>query len=458
MGREVLLLHLFTHHNKYYAYDTNKNKILSVSKGVFSELQKLKKSGINDYISNDEVNEFKEAVLQLIYKGYFTSNYIKRIEFPFIDYASDILSNNILKVILQVTRDCNFDCRYCSFAGNGTYNRTHEKRKMDFSVGKSAIDFLSERCGDANLVYITFYGGEPFLEFDLIKSCVNYSLDKIKTKDILFNATINASILNDEIICFLENLPFDLLISLDGPEDIHNYNRRFRKTGQGTFSTVMKNIDNLMKNHKKYFDEHVTFNSVILNRNKLYEVEEFFDVKLHIPKTKYKIQYADLTGVDYIGFDNSSFEDIDERNVADLDDINDYNGFCKIIEQNSYFPTVWCHKGPCFTGVQRLFVTCEGNFYPCEKANVKSDILKIGDLKTGFDLAKIKSLLNVCKLSESDCYSCWARRFCDICALKCIDYEKNEISYEVKINECDNVRSKATNYMKKYCERKDSKI
>ena len=102
MKIEVPLLHLFMHRDKFYAYDTNRNKIFCVTKGIFYELKKLKKTGINGYISNDEKNEFKETVLQLIFKGYFTPNYIKKIEFPFINYASDILSNNIIKVILIV--------------------------------------------------------------------------------------------------------------------------------------------------------------------------------------------------------------------------------------------------------------------------------------------------------------------------------------------------------------------
>lgn len=211
------LIHLFTYQSNYFVYDTNANKLMNIPQEVYIELNELKKVGISRYLDSAK-NNASIIVSKLINKGYFSQSNFQKIEFPNKEYVEDLLKGNINKIILQVTRDCNFDCRYCSFAGNGVYDRTHEKKNMDFSVAKSSIDLLAKRSIYSDKVYITFYGGEPFLEFDLIKKCINYATSIIKTKDIVFNATINASILGNDIINYLKKTHLIFLLVWMGLE------------------------------------------------------------------------------------------------------------------------------------------------------------------------------------------------------------------------------------------------
>ena len=452
---DIPLIFLFTHKENFYVYDTNRNKLMNVSKEIYTELHKLKNTGVSKYIKSKTCNtDSKQAVLQLIDKGYFLPSNLQKIEFPNKEYVPDLLNRNINKLILQITRDCNFNCRYCSFSGNGKYQRTHEKKQMNFSTVMSAIDMLQSNSVDSGKIFITFYGGEPFLEFDLIKKSIDYALSTLKSKDIFFNATINASILDEEIISYLEKVSFDLLISLDGPKDVHNENRRFRSNGQGTFDIIINNIKNLMKNHKAYFEDHVTFNAVLLSTNKFSEIENFFINNLGVSTQKVKVQYADLSGMDYLqDISNDLTTPSPETELTEsalFDNLEDYSDFLNKFFKNDKLPPVWHHNGPCIPGVQRLFVNCEGDFYPCEKSFETCDCLKIGNINCGFDMEKINALLNLGNLSMVECNNCWAKRFCNICAIKCVDFENDELSHNQKMTMCKQVKQQTINNLKRY--------
>lgn len=458
-SKEKPLLHLFAYNKGFYVYDTNRNRLMRVSKSLFSELSTLQNIGIGDYISigkNTESSE-RRAIIQMLEKGYFSASNLEYMEYPGVEYTADLLRRSVDKVILQITRDCNFDCRYCVFAGNGKYTRTHEARRMDFSVIKAAIDFVSQNSSDSKTVYITFYGGEPFLEFESIKKATKYALKTIQTKDVVFNATTNASLLTDEIIDYLETLPFDLLISLDGPEEIHNSNRRFRKTGEGTFELVMNKIENLKSRHRSYFERNVSFNAVVMQKSYLPRIEAFFKEEMQIPDKRVRIQYADLTGVDYINRNNDFYQDLyvkDEIETTYTEKISNFSDFLETFNDKSMLPPVWHHNGPCIPGVQRLFVNYKGDFYPCEKAFETSPCMEIGNVFQGFDYSKIKELMNIGQLSKNECNLCWAKRYCDICAAKCVDLETGEISSEKKLYMCNDVRERTHRHFINYIRKK----
>jgi organic radical activating enzyme len=102
-------------------------------------------------------------------------------------------------MILQVTQQCNLRCQYCAYSG-AYYNRTHNSARMSFETAKRAIDFLLARSHESDHVHVGFYGGEPLLEFDLIKRCVDYVKKSVEGRSITFGITTNATLLNDEKI------------------------------------------------------------------------------------------------------------------------------------------------------------------------------------------------------------------------------------------------------------------
>ena len=115
-------------------------------------------------------------------------------------------------------------------------------------------------------------------------------------------------------------------------------------------------------------------------------------------------------------------------------------------------PRKWHHNGPCIPGFKRLFVDTEGAFYLCEKVLERKEFI-IGDIYTGIDKNKVDQLLNIGKLTETRCMSCWASRFCNICAAYCNDVETDRITSQQKHLECDRQEAKSLLFLKQYIDK-----
>ena len=124
------------------------------------------------------------------------------------------------------------------------HQRSHSNKDMHWETAKKSIDFLREHSVDSTQVNIGFYGGEPLLRFSLIKQIVAYAREKFDGKELAFTITTNGTLLNEEIISYFEKEDVQLMISLDGPKEIHDKNRVF-PNGQGSFDTVMENLERL---------------------------------------------------------------------------------------------------------------------------------------------------------------------------------------------------------------------
>ena len=122
---------------------------------------------------------------------------------------------------------------------------------MTWETAKKAIDFLREHSVDSPEVNIGFYGGEPLLEFPLLKKAVEYSEQQFEGKKLTFNITTNGTLLNDEMIYFFQDHDVSLMISLDGPKEINDKNRVFAN-GKGTFDTVAKQISRIREIAPQY--------------------------------------------------------------------------------------------------------------------------------------------------------------------------------------------------------------
>lgn len=141
----------------------------------------------------------------------------------------------IRKIVLIITQACNLACVYC-------YEQYKSNQQMDFQLAQRIIDGEIEKFGDTHLLTIEFFGGEPFLKFDLIKSVFNYVQERYHTYNIRFCATTNGTLLSSEVTSWLAKHKdvFECTLSLDGTEEMHNVNRPYRD-GQGSYSDI--NID-----------------------------------------------------------------------------------------------------------------------------------------------------------------------------------------------------------------------
>lgn len=240
---------------------------------------------------------------------------------------------------------------------------------MSESVAFRSVDFLYEHSKDAYEVIITFYGGEPLLNFELIKAIVMYSKNKFKTKSVSYNMTTNGSILNDDIISFLIEYDFSLLISLDGDEEIQNQHRKYLHDGGSTFDAVWNNVKTIKDNYPSYFNSNISFNSVFLRDESSENVFKFFESN-GILKSMVNIRSADLNGIDYtyslisLNENQNISENFQDKFINILKSFNNKNRITK----------EWHHNGPCVPVARRLFVNAEGNFSHVKKSIVNHPV------------------------------------------------------------------------------------
>lgn len=427
---------LLTYKNKeYFVYDVNKNEVKHISRETYSDLQSRTCERIN---SNNDI-----AILQ--FQGYLSSDRPTSIEQALTPYLPVYMNTRVSGIVLQVTQNCNLKCKYCSYAMNGLYNRTHSVQHMSWDIAKRAIDFLKKHSGDLQNIRISFYGGEPMLNMQLIKKVVLYAEEIMPYKNINFAMTTNLTLFSKELLDFFVDHDFRITVSLDGPQKFNDKNRFFAINGESSYDTVMGNLK-IIASNPDYLQSNIQINAVVDKSADPQEILNFFqqhDILKNVPvelstvnDSNLKIQY--YTSSDYLkrgkinafksmlakAYDISIEDDV-------LDDI--YEKITKKSAPYSKLKQVH-HNGPCIPGIKKLFVNVAGNFFPCEKANEMSTHLKIGDIYSDFDGDKIKLIYNIGKISEEECINCWAIKLCSSCAVNIDDGTK--ISKELKKSRC----------------------
>lgn len=436
LKNDIPIMKTFTHNGKYYLYDTYTNRLLHISKEYYAELNDLQRIGLENYKQMKKDTLAYNGVLGLIQKGMLKTAWISEIVHPATKFIDAILNRCLSDLTLQVTRNCNLRCRYCLFANKNGIERGHEKVNMPWLIAKRSVDFLYEHSKDARKLTIAFYGGEPMLNFSLIKKVTEYSAQLFFSKNITYRMTINGTVLTNDMIEFLVKNNFYIAISFDGPTEIQNRHRKFLDTGADTYNTVINNIERIKESSPLYFERNVSFIPVAFADEDEHIVFNFF--KEHgISPDKLLFLDADLSGVDY----NSNYLlDYAERRFNYSKDEDAYSNKATI-------PSKWHHKGPCIPSIKSLFVDVDGSFYPCEGFLALPE-LAIGNIENGFDREKIISYLNIGQIDEGGCKSCWLMRFCSICALNCIDVDKKMITREQKKMCCEGQEYRAISFLK----------
>lgn len=449
----------FKSYNSFFVYDTNSNKILNVSPDAY-EL-------INSNRNKDEILNYPE-IKTLISAGYLMDNYPGAIVHPNTDFVPEILEHKVRKVTLQVTQQCNFRCEYCVYSG-GYQNRNHSARNMDWETAKKAMDFLIAHSRDSQEIDLSFYGGEPLLRYDFIVKCMEYITKEAEGKRVTFNITTNGSLLTEEMVEFFMNYEVKIAISLDGPAEIHNKNRKF-VNGEGTFDAVYTNIKELGKKYPE-FRKGLLFSMVIDPQNTFSCIDNFVSLEddffdgtsvtgafIASEYRKGKMEYSEqfieewqYARFKYMLFLVGKFSDKYNSKVlaASFIDIAEYVKNTRY----KYMPLgeKEHHAGPCVPGQLRLFVNVDGDFFPCEKISESSEIMKIGSIQTGFDIEAVKRLLNIGQLTENECKHCFAIRNCSLCAMAADAGDNNGLSRDKKLEACQKIRTGFMETLKDIC-------
>lgn len=338
---------------------------------------------------------------------------------------------NVSRLLLEIAEACNLRCRYCVYSGKFVDSRKHSTRLMSWEIAKRSIDFFfdwivrNEKYRyNPYILSIGFYGGEPLLNFEVIKNSVFYSkslvksgIKELKGATLNFGITTNGLLLNDEIMEFLINNDFFLTISLDGPPEIHNKNK-----GIGVFEKVMEKIEKICKRYPDYYKKNVSYSIVYAKDTDLKKVKDFFSQDIF--ENSAKLNFGDVVyEYSYLNFPEQG---LNEKQV--IEEIKEKKRkkekLTKIEKEivRNYFPfelntLILREEGDygaiCTLGSKKLFVTLDGDFYGCERTGRS---FKIGSLKKGFDFEFIKRVeIEWREKTSKKCKRCPAQAFCSAC-------------------------------------------
>lgn len=451
-------IHLFSTPLGYYIYDVNTNNVLKVPAEIYY------------YLGGEKVygTETTKSYLQNLKKeGFLKSNKVRITKHPLEDFLPFYLDNGLENLVLQVTQNCNLRCEYCVYSG-GYNTRTHTNKRMNFETMKTAIDFFIQHSKNTRVLSFGFYGGEPLLEMDLIKKGVEYIEKVTEGKKVQYTFTTNGTLLTEELFAYLVAHGFRILVSIDGPCEIHDFHRKFANSEKGSFEILIRNLKKLQDAYPAYFNENVGISTVLdpsrsygcvndyFTSNRMFKnvtfstsviSDAFSKSSVLIEETfveEYKYDQFKLFLYKLNRFNKEEAESIlkdgFQSSVLDFDD--------KFKNSRKHLPEIGHHGGPCIPGVKRLFVTVDGQFYPCEKVSENAERTHIGSLDTGFDIESIQYLLNLEKLTEEKCHNCWAYSLCGVCA-RCIENSQENTKKNLE-KSCENAKINAEEMLKDF--------
>lgn len=400
-------------------------------------LEKLNETDgkINLNFENDIYNKEFQFLKELYLNKYFNSMEYHKFEVNEKPSVYDGISSHI---ILITTEDCNLRCKYCVYSDFYKDKKTYSNKKMTFEVAKKALDLIityhNKKVirGYKDILKVNFYGGEPLLNFDVVKKVVEY-LNEMGLSNVEYLITTNGTVMTEEIIDFLARNKFLIAFSIDGNEFNHDRNR-VTLTGHGTHYKALDSLKIYKKRLDHYgfydqiinitccFDDYTDMEKLVLffeeirNEiqnlnviyNKVYDVDtEYYEYcdKLYSNSSLDKNTYVDSTKKIFNKYYNNKENKIPNSVKSMFTSYyllkNRKKGYINLI-----------HGNACIIG-DKLAISPEGNIYICEKANQE---IAIGDVNKGIDINKIDYIYDkYYKIRIENCLNCNISRLCDAC-------------------------------------------
>lgn len=445
---------MFRSAGAFFLYDVNHNRVLKIERELYDAICYMQKHGMENCEHFSEST--KSSIDQLVKDGYLkSSDIITRIENYSSDYYKSCLDARMNSLVLEVTQNCNYRCSYCPFSATDNFDRVHNEKRMTFELAKKAIDLYAQHSTYQEYKSISFYGGEPLLEYSLIKKCVEYSVQKFGIDKLSFHMTTNASLLTLDVIKFLSKNNFYLVISLDGYKEYHDKNRKQRDFSP-SFDTVYRNIELIHNNQEKY-PLHLRFNAVWDGSVTYESIEHFFLTDSILKNYPFEIGAMSSNAT------NNKFVRDEQVVMADKFELlkkwingtyniytdPNYKYLFDRLENHAAMFQIYHHAGPCIAGQTKLFVTPEGVLYPCERYSKNCECAKIGRLDEEIAYDNVYQLLNYGHVCADDCKHCWAIRLCSMCPMTVNGTDV--LSYELKKANCTSLKKQILNDLKAIC-------
>ncbi len=421
------MIHQYKNNGYYIILDVNSGSVHSADALLYDAVEIL--SGIVPDMETPAplTKEQKQAVCTALagkYEAAETLEVLEEIQ-ALIDaeelFTADVYKNYVMDfkkrqtvvkaLCLHIAHDCNLACKYC-FAEEGEY---HGRRAlMSFEVGKKALDFLIANSGNRVNLEVDFFGGEPLMNWDVVKQLVEYgrSREKECNKKFRFTITTNGVLLNDEIMDFCNREMSNVVLSLDGRKEVNDRMRPFRN-GSGSYDLIVPKFQKFAESRgtKDYFVRGTfTRNNLDFSKDVLHFADLGFK-KLSIepvvadPKEPYSIREEDLPKI------MEEYDRLAKEFIKREKERRGFQFFHFMIDLNQG-PCVAKRLSGCGSGTEYLAVTPWGDFYPCHQFVGMEDFL-LGNVDEGITNTKVRDEFKLCNVyAREKCRDCFARFYC----------------------------------------------
>jgi len=412
---EIMLIHRYKNNDFNIILDINSGSVHVVDDLVYRVCGLLEeKKGRDDIVKLLDKEFPKEDILDALEEcEELTKEGMLFTEDAYRGVITDFTKRQtVVKALcLHIAHDCNLACRYC-FAEEGEY---HGRRAfMSYEVGKKALDFLIANSGSRRNLEVDFFGGEPLMNWQVVKDLVAYGREqeKLHDKNFRFTLTTNGVLLNEEVMEFANKEMANVVLSIDGRKEVHDFMRPFRK-GKGSYDLIVPKF-------QKFADSR--------NQDKYYVRGTF---------TRHNLDFAkDVLHLADLGFKQISVEPVvaplEEDYAIRPEDVpvicEQYDILAKeIIKREkegrgfNFFhfmidltggPCVYKRLSGCGSGTEYLAVTPWGDFYPCHQF-VGTDGFIMGNVDEGIKTPELVDSFKCCNVyAKEACKDCFARFYC----------------------------------------------
>lgn len=332
---------------------------------------------------------------------------------PYATLAFDLKKkSNVIKALcLHVAHTCNLSCSYC-FASQGKYKG--ERGLMSFEVGKRALDFLVENSGTRTNLEVDFFGGEPLMNWDVVKQIVAYgrSIEKEKGKNFRFTLTTNGVLVDDDVIEFSNREMHNVVMSIDGRKEIHDYYRK-DYAGNGSYDRIIPKFRKFAKSRGDtgYYVRGTYTHRNVDFTNDLFHLADLGFTQLSMePVVCAPTDPEALTEEDFPKL-CEQYEILAKEMIRRKKEGKEITFYHYMIDL-SHGPCIYKRISGCGSGTEYMAVTPWGDLYPCHQF-VGDEKYLMGNIWDGVTNENIRDEFRKCNVySRRECDDCWARLYC----------------------------------------------
>ena len=408
------MIHQYKNNGFHIVMDVNSGAIHIVDEVVYDMLPLYQehsleeiKTLLQDRYTADEIGEAAGEIEELKNAGVLFTEDI------YENYLMDFKKRpTVVKALcLHIAHDCNLACKYC-FAEEGEYHGRREL--MSYETGRQALDFLIANSGNRRNLEVDFFGGEPLMNWQVVKDLVAYGREqeKLHDKKFRFTLTTNGVLLDDEVMEFANREMSNVVLSIDGRKEIHDRMRPSRN-GKGSYDLIVPKFQKLSESRKQtnyYVRGTFTRNNLDFSEDVLHLADLGFqqisvEPVVAAPDEPYAIRMEDVPAI------CEEYDKLAAEMVKRKKEGRDFNFFHFMIDLTGG-PCVAKRLSGCGSGTEYLAVTPWGDLYPCHQF-VGMEQFLMGNVYDGVKNTELRDEFKCCNVYAKDkCRKCFAKFYC----------------------------------------------